>query len=118
MASLSGLSGIDASDYTSIISQNSSQSVSDKISSATSDDATDTEMLEACQEFEKYMIEQIYKSMENTIDRAEEKSDYEEYFGDMMVQEYAQKVEDQGGLGLAQQLYESMKRNEGDITLS
>jgi flagellar protein FlgJ len=56
--------------------------------------------------------------MESTIDRAEEKSDYEEYFGDMMVQEYAEKVEDQGGLGLAQQLYESMKRNEGDITLS
>jgi flagellar protein FlgJ len=112
------LSGIDASDYTSLISQNSSQTVSSKISTASGDDASDTELLEACQEFEKYMIEQIYKGMESTIDRAEEKSDYEEYFGDMMVQEYAEKIEDQGGLGLAQQLYESMKRNEGDITLS
>jgi flagellar protein FlgJ len=112
------LSGIDASDYTSLIAQNSSQTVSDKISSASVDDASDTELLEACQEFEKYMIEQIYKNMEKTIDRAEEKSDYEEYFGDMMVQEYAEKIEDQGGMGLAQQLYEAMKKNEGDITLS
>ena len=33
----------------------------------------------------------------------------------MMVQEYAEKAMDQGGMGLAQQLYEAMKHNEGDI---
>jgi flagellar protein FlgJ len=115
---VSGLSGIDASDYTSIIAQNSSQSVSSKIDSANVEGASDEEMLEACKEFEQYMIEQVYKSMESTIDRAEEKSDYEEYFGDMMIQEYAERIEDQGGLGLAQQLYEAMKTNQGDITLS
>ena len=33
------------------------------------------------------------------------------YFGDMMYQEYAKQITENGELGLAQQLYESMKRN-------
>lgn len=49
--------------------------------------------------------------MEKTVMRAEDKSDYEEYFGDMMIQEYAKRAVDQGGIGLANQLYEAMKNN-------
>ncbi|MBO5509073.1 MAG: rod-binding protein [Lachnospiraceae bacterium] len=109
------LMGVGASDYSSVIAQSNSKNVADKIENMKTEGSSDAEMLEACKEFEKYMLEQVYKSMEKTIDRAEEKSDYEEYFGDMMVQEYAEKAMDQGGMGLAQQLYEAMKHNEGDI---
>ena len=112
------ISGINGNDYASIIAQNNGQNVADKIDSIKEQNASDVEKVAACREFEAYMIEQIYKSMEKTIDRATEKSDYEENFGDMRIQEYASKVMDQGGLGLAKQLYESMKRNEGDIRLS
>ena len=44
-------------------------------------------------------------------DSEEEESDYLTYFGDMMYQEYAKQITENGELGLAQQLYESMKRN-------
>ena len=65
------------------------------------------------------MIEQVYKSMEKTIIKADEdENEYETYFGDMRIQQYAKSVVDQGGVGLAQQLYEAMKRNSGPTTLT
>ena len=41
-------------------------------------------------------------------------SQYMDYFGDMQIQEYAKLAAEQGsGIGLANQLYEQMKRNYG-----
>ena len=41
-------------------------------------------------------------------------SDYMEYFGDTLVQEYAKSATNQGdGFGIANMLYEQMKRNYG-----
>ena len=78
------------------------------------DQKDDEKLMEVCKSFESYFIEQVYKSMEKTIIRAdEEKNDYEEMFGDLRIQQYAKKVSDQGGIGLAKQLYESMKNNQG-----
>lgn len=112
------LMGVSASDYASMIAQGNSQNVANRIDNIKTEGSSDEEKLEACKEFEQYMIEQLYKSMEKTIDRAEDKSDYEEYFGDMMIQEYAGMAMEQGGIGLAQQLYEAMKHNEGDIVFT
>lgn len=79
-----------------------------------SSDASDEELLEACKTFESYLVEQVISSMEKTIPKDEEdEGDYESYFKDMLYKEYAQKITDNGELGLAQQLYESMKRNQG-----
>lgn len=102
-------------DYSSIVGSENGSVVANKLNDIKINSASDIEKYEACKEFEQYMLEQIYKSMEKTIMRAEKKSDYENYFGDMMVQEYSKKAMDQGGIGLAKQLYESMKRNEGDL---
>ncbi|MBQ3029026.1 MAG: rod-binding protein, partial [Lachnospiraceae bacterium] len=63
-------------------------------------------------EFEAYLVEQVFDRMKDAMtDSEEEESDYLNYFGDMMYQEYANVVAENGELGLAQQLYESMKRN-------
>lgn len=92
-----------ASTYT-----NNTRSLKDKLSKV--ENAEDEKMLEACKEFEAYMLEQVYKQMEKTIMRDEDsQGDYEKMFSDMRVQEYASRAVDQGGIGLAQQLYESMK---------
>lgn len=77
-----------------------------------SGDADDEEMLEVCKEFEAYLMEKVMKQMKETMtDSEEEENEYMSYFGDMMYQEYAKTIAENGELGLAQQLYESMKRN-------
>ncbi len=113
------LNGISGTDYSSIINQTQTTGLESSLGSIDSTTATGDEMMEACKEFEQYMIEQVYKAMEKTIIKADEdENEYETYFGDMRIQQYAQAVVDQGGIGLAQQLYESMKRNSGPTTLT
>ncbi len=83
-----------------------------KLSGINSDSATDEELMEVCKEFEAYLVEQVFDRMKEAMtDSEEEESDYLNYFGDMMYQEYANTIAQNGELGLAQQLYESMKRN-------
>lgn len=77
--------------------------------------STDEELLEACQEFEAYFLEQMFKEMAKTIPESEETSSYttgiKDYFQDRMMQEIASQSTEQNSLGLAQMLYEQMKRN-------
>ena len=83
-----------------------------KLSGVNNDSATDEELMEVCKEFEAYLVEQVFDRMKDALtDSEEEESDYLNYFGDMMYQEYANTIAENGELGLAQQLYESMKRN-------
>ena len=79
-------------------------------------EATDEELMKACKSFESYMLEQVFKGMEKTILKSdEEENDYLAQFGDMLYEEYAKDVTDNKGIGLAQMLYESMKRNGQEI---
>ncbi|NLY48494.1 MAG: hypothetical protein GX059_05680 [Clostridiales bacterium] len=75
--------------------------------------ATDEELMEACKSFEAYLLEQVMKGMEKTIpyDEEEKENPYLDYFGDMLYQEYAKSAAENQGLGIAQMLYESLKRN-------
>lgn len=83
-----------------------------KLSGINKESATDEELMEVCKEFEAYLVEQVFDRMKDAMtDSEEEESDYLNYFGDMMYQEYANTIAQNGELGLAQQLYESMKRN-------
>lgn len=87
-------------------------SLQGKLSGMSSETATEEEMLEVCKEFEAYLVEKVFDQMKDALtDSEEEEGDYLTYFGDMMYQEYAKQIAENGELGLAQQLYESMKRN-------
>ena len=105
-------------DYSSYINTANADSLKSKLSHV--DSEGDEKMLEACKEFEAYMIEQVYKQMEKTTkmfsDDKDSSTSYDTMFGDMRVQEMAKRATDQGGIGLAQQLYESMKRQASGIT--
>lgn len=72
---------------------------------------TDEELMEVCKSFESYLLEQVMKGMEKTIPTEDKKNPYLEHFGDMLYQEYAKGATENQELGLAQMLYESMKRN-------
>jgi flagellar protein FlgJ len=77
-----------------------------------SENATDEELMEACKSFESYLLEQVFKGMEKTIIKDEdEENDYLAQFGDKLYEEYAKDASENGSIGIAQLLYESMKRN-------
>lgn len=89
-----------------------------KLNSNGMENATDEELLDACKEFEAYLIEQVLKEVKESIPKSEEEDNkYTEYFGDMMLQEYASLLTERGDLGIAQTLYESMKNNINAVNI-
>ena len=89
-------------------------SSADKITSRLNnlDGASDEEKLSACKEFEAYFVEKIIKMMHDSVKSEEEEDDpYIQQFGDMQYEAYAKEIAESGQLGLAQQLFEAMKRN-------
>ncbi len=116
------ITGIDPSSYYSDYYTNATNATTNALENTlekVGEQATEAELMEACKEFEAYFIEQMYKGMEKTIMKAEDDenstaSQYLDYFQDMQTEEYAKATAEQGnGIGLAQQLYEQMKRNYG-----
>ena len=74
------------------------------------------ELLEVCKDFEAYFAEQLFKSMQKMVPESEESessSSTLDMFQDMLTQEYAKNATEGDGLGIAQMLYEQMKRNYG-----
>lgn len=73
-------------------------------------ESTDNELMEACKTFESYLVEKMVNALQKTVLKDEEENDYEKYFSDMLYQEYAQQITENSELGIAQKLYEAMKR--------
>lgn len=106
-----------ANSYVDMLKTDSSQTAS-KLQQTSKKDyskATDDELMSACKEFEAYFVEQMFKEMVKTIPEADSASSYTsnlvDYYKDNMIQEIASETSEQGSLGLAQMLYEQMKRN-------
>lgn len=80
--------------------------------------ATDDELMEVCKDFEAYFTEQMFKAMQKMIPESEDDtSSYtkqmQDYYKEQMVQVMAENSTEGQGLGIAQILYEQMKRNYG-----
>lgn len=103
--------------YNSMISQSSASANSiSQLSDADMKDKSDDELMEVCKEFESYLLEQVFKEMDKTSsilgeDEDETSSQMVDYFKDMTIAELASQSTEQNSLGLAQMLYEQMKRN-------
>ncbi len=82
-----------------------------KTSSGKSDDE---QLMDACKQFESYFIEQMFKEMWKTVPTKQYSTNaqntMDDFYHDQMIQKYAEMTTDQGGYGLAQMLYEQMKR--------
>lgn len=89
---------------------NTTGKLEDKLNSS-KDQSTDEELMDACKSFESYFVEQVVNEMKKTVPNQEDQSEYVSYFGDMLYQKYADNITESGNLGIAQMLYESMKRN-------
>ena len=112
------LSGVSSYYDTYTKNNVSAGKMKDKLSSDYSS-ATDDEMMEVCKEFEAYFTEQVFKAMQKMVPESDDSSSSTSYvsmFKDTLIQEYADlSSESNGGegLGIAQMLYEQMKRNYG-----
>lgn len=120
---------MDMSDITSMYSDTYSAAANqtasrlqNQLNGADYSAATKDELMDACKQFEAYFVEQMYKAMLKTIPENEEVSNYTstmmDYYKDQMVQSIAEEATSRNSLGLAQMLYEQMKRNYGIADIS
>lgn len=115
-----------ASMYTDTYANASNQAadrLQNKLNGADYTKATDDELMDACKQFEAYFIEQMFKEMVKTIPSESEGSgsvnSMMDYYKDQMIQGIAEEASNQnGGFGLAQMLYEQMRRNYGLDSIS
>ena len=78
--------------------------------------SSDDELLAVCKEFESYFVEQVFKEMQKTVDvfsdgESNPNDSLVDFFKDNALQDLASTSTERDGLGLAQMLYEQMKRN-------
>ncbi len=119
---MSGIGGIGTSYYSNLMdtlgtaagSADKLKDTLDRLPAASegASEAEDKELMEACRSFESYFIEQVFKGMEKTVmkDEDEEENDYLANFKDILYQNYASNAVEKGEFGIAQMLYDSMKR--------
>lgn len=110
--------------YSSYYTQNTqsgmqSAALENKLKNNDLSESTDEELMDACKEFEAYLVEQVMKQVKESVPKTDEEKNnkYLDYFGDMMLQEYSSIISERGDLGIAQHLYESMKNNMNAVTI-
>ncbi|RKJ46746.1 hypothetical protein D7X98_00105 [bacterium 1XD8-76] len=114
----------DYTNYTNYLSQSSAASARmDQIKNKDYANATDEELMDACKQFEEYFVEMTLKEVFKTVDlfgmgesSSGAMSTSKDLMKDSVVQKFAEKITEESNLGLAQQLYESMKRNTIDVS--
>lgn len=127
------ITGLSSKNYSDVYDSKAG-SLTNKLTDTDYSKASDDELMSVCKDFESYFVEQVLKSMEKMakIDSEDEDSNLftsmagiggtedtslntlGSYFGDEMVSSYANLMTDSNhgkGLGIAQTLYEQMKRN-------
>lgn len=76
-----------------------------------SESSSEDELMSVCKSFESYFVQKVIEQARSSIagESEEEQGEYMKYFGDIMNEQYANAVVESGSVGLAQQLYDSMK---------
>ena len=117
ISSLYGSSALDSTAYTNAANQTASK-LQDKLNSSDYSKATDDELMDACKQFESYFLEQVFKEMEKSVDALKDKDSTDvptnnlvSYYKDQTIAGIASESTEKQGTGLAQMLYENMKRN-------
>ncbi len=113
MSDITNLSGL----YTNYISDSASASKTQASLDVSKDysKASDEELMDACKKFEAYFLEQVMKEMAKTVNIVESDSasmkTMTDYFKDELISKMASTTVETQSTGLAQMLYEQMKRN-------
>lgn len=94
------------------LNQNSGTQLQDKLQVKKA--SSDEDLMNVCREFEAYFTEQVFKAMYKMVPENKEQDSSTKqltgYFKDQMTAEYAKQSSQGDGLGIAQMMYEQMKR--------
>ncbi len=104
--------------YTSVTGEAGATELARSLSGRAENASTDDELMDVCKQFESYMLEQVFKHMDKTVMRNNDDKDAStenlvDYFRSRSIQELASQSTEKQGLGIAQQLYEQLRRNYG-----
>lgn len=104
--------------YTSVTGEAKATDLARNLSGKAENASTDDELMDVCKQFESYMLEQVFKHMDKTIIRNDDGKDAStenlvDFFRGQTIQELASQSTEKQGLGIAQQLYEQLRRNYG-----
>lgn len=110
-----GIGDTYLTNYSATANDVVSSRLTNQVQSAEGDD----EMLDACKQFEAYMIQQMFKTMQESAkifsEKEDDSTDYVNMFEDNYLSAIAEQMVNSGqGLGIAEQLYTSMKNNSGE----
>lgn len=106
----SQLSGFINSSAKDIAKQDSFKNALEKAM----EEKDEKELKKACQEFEGYYLQQLFKEMRRTVPEGTllEKSQGREIFEDMLYEEYAKDIAQGKGVGLSDLLYKQLSKNK------
>lgn len=119
---MSGLT-MGYNDYLEM-TKNVSATKTENAVNAVSKDSTDEELMNACKQFESYLLEQVFKEMQKTVSFNDDDqssslgfstgkdNSLTEYFKEQAIATLASTSTEKSGLGIAQMLYEAMKRGQ------
>ncbi|MBO7095812.1 MAG: rod-binding protein [Lachnospiraceae bacterium] len=115
---MSGISNL-TDYYTSVTGQAKATELANSLSNKAEHAKTDDELMSVCKQFESYLLEQVFKNMDKTVIRNGDESkdssteNLVDYFKGQALQELSAQSTETQGLGIAQQLYEQLRRNYG-----
>ena len=115
---IGGVGSVYADYMTSQVSSGKADALQNKLTNSAAT-ATEEELLDACKEFESYFMEQVFNSMLETtkIFSDDDENGYAskmvDYFKDYAVQDLCSQATEGNGIGLANMLFEQMKRIYG-----
>lgn len=110
------ISGINPNIYNNI-TMNQKEKVETKSFEAALNEAKEKQdekqLKEACQEFEQYFVNQLFKEMRNTVQSGGliPKSQGEKIFEDMLYEEYSTEISKGRGIGISEMLYKQLSKN-------
>ena len=116
ISGISSLLGMQQ-DVAKASSQKTGEDFKDLLAKA-AENNDDTELKEACDQLESYMLSMVFKQMKESMLQDDEnalipKGDYTSTFEEMMINNIADKMVEAGGIGLSDQLYKQMKNSYG-----
>lgn len=133
MSDFSSISGLNTAYNNNYVSQ-TGNNLENSLNNSDLSTATDDELMDVCKDFEQYFVEQVMKSMQKMADVDGDgegssslfstmagitssdsgMSTMSSYFGDQYISNLSEALCDSSngqGLGIAQTLYQQMKRN-------
>lgn len=115
--SMDGVSSYLNTTAGNALSSANSSSASNALSGLSSD-STEEELTEAVKSFESYMVEQVIKTVKDSLKAGDEDEDealsqYTDFYMDATIAQLSETLVDEYGSGLTEDLVAQMKRNYG-----